>query len=53
MIIIIEFRIIKGTLYLFLMGRGDFSRPDFGRLKPSLPRTNAPINKFRSFYEPQ
>jgi hypothetical protein len=46
-----ELRINKGTLYLFLMGRGDFSlparsvsaeagRPDFGRLKPPLPRTD-------------
>ena len=26
---IIELRINKGTPYLFLMGRGDFSRPDF------------------------
>ena len=25
-----------------LMGRGDFDRPDFGRLKPPLPETNAP-----------
>jgi hypothetical protein len=38
---IIEPRINKGTLYLSLMGRGDFSRPDFGRLKPPLPRMNA------------
>jgi len=44
----IELHINKGTLYFFLMGRGDFSlparsasaeagRPDFGRLKPPLP----------------
>jgi len=37
----IELRINKGTPYLSLMGRGDFSRPDFGRLKPPLPQTNA------------
>jgi len=36
-ILIIKLRINKGTLYLFLMGRGDFSRPDFWRLKPPLP----------------
>src|SRR4030067_2501927 len=38
----IEFRVKKGTVYLFRMGRGDFSRPDFGRLKPPLPQTIAP-----------
>jgi hypothetical protein len=36
-----ELRINKGTLYLSLMGRGNFSRPDYGRLKPPLPRMNA------------
>ena len=37
----IEFRINIGIVSLFLMGRGDFSRPDFGRLKPPLPQTDA------------
>jgi hypothetical protein len=32
-----EFHVNKGTVYFFLKGRGDFSRPDFGRLKPPLP----------------
>jgi hypothetical protein len=45
----IELRISKGTLYLFLMGRGDFSRPDFGRLKPPLPQTNPPKTSFITF----
>jgi hypothetical protein len=39
LIINIEFHRIKETVYVFLMGRGDFSRPDFGRLKPPLPET--------------
>jgi hypothetical protein len=50
---IIEYRISKGILYLFLMSRGDFSRPDFGRLKPPLPKANTPINKFHYFCEAQ
>jgi len=37
--ITIELRTNKGTPSLSLMGRGDFSRPDFGRLKPPLPQT--------------
>jgi hypothetical protein len=32
----------KGTLYLSFMGRGDFSRPDIGRLKPPLPQEITP-----------
>ena len=37
----IELRINKGTARLLLMGRGDFSRPYLGRLKPPLPETKA------------
>ena len=44
-----ELHINKGTLYVFRMGRGDFSRPDFGRLKPPLPQTNAPKTCFITF----
>jgi len=36
-----ELRINKGTVCLPLMGRGDFSRPYLGRLKPPLPETKA------------
>ena len=39
----------KGTLYLFLKGRGDFSRPDFGRLKPPLPQTIVPKSSSIAF----
>jgi hypothetical protein len=35
----IEFHRIKEIVYVFLMGRGDFRRPDFGRLKRPLPET--------------
>jgi hypothetical protein len=28
--------------FLFLTGRGDFSRPNFGRLKPPLPQMSEP-----------
>jgi hypothetical protein len=35
---ITELHLNKGTPYLSFMGRGDFSRPDIGRLKPPLPR---------------
>jgi hypothetical protein len=35
---ITELHINKGTPYLSFMGRGDFSRPDIGRLKPPYPR---------------
>ena len=45
----IEFRVKKGTVYLFLMGRGDFSRPDFGRLKPPLPWSIAPKSSSIAF----
>ena len=45
----IELRINKGTLYLFVMGRGDFSRSDFGRLKPPLPEMNASKTSFITF----
>jgi len=31
------------------MGRGDFSRPDLGRLKPPLPQTNAPKTSFITY----
>jgi len=31
------------------MGRGDFSRPDFGRLKPPLPRGDIPKISSMSF----
>ena len=41
-VIITELRINKGTPYLSFMGRGDFSRPDIGRLKPPLPQEITP-----------
>jgi len=42
----------KGILNLFLMGRGDFSRPDFGRLKPPLPQTDfIPLFEKRIIYK--
>jgi hypothetical protein len=46
---IIELRINKGTIYLSRMGRGDFSRPDAGRLKPPLPETNSLITSPNNF----
>jgi hypothetical protein len=46
---IIEFRINRGTPSFPFTGRGDFSRPDFGRLKPPLPLTNAPKISFITF----
>jgi len=39
---IIKLGINKGIVCLLLMGRGDFSRPYPGRLKPPLPETKAP-----------
>jgi len=45
----IELRINRETLCLSLTGRGDFSRPDFGRLKPPLILTNAPKTSFITF----
>ena len=38
----IEVRINKGIPYFPLMGRGDFSRPDFGWLKLPIPRVDIP-----------
>jgi hypothetical protein len=46
---IIELRINKETRHLLLKGRGDFSRPDFGRLKPPLPKGTAPKRSFITF----
>jgi hypothetical protein len=46
---IIELRINRGTLCLSLTGRGDFSRLDFGRLKPPLPLRNAPKTSLITF----
>lgn len=34
------------------MGRGDFSRPDFGRLKPPIPKTDV-LKKFHYFCDAQ
>jgi len=45
----IELRINKGTPYLPRKGRGDFSRPDFGRLKPPLPITTVLRTGFITF----
>jgi uncharacterized protein with HEPN domain len=45
----IELRINKETRHLLLKGRGDFSRPDFGRLKPPLPKGTAPKRSFITF----
>jgi len=46
---ITELRINRETVCLSLTGRGDFSRPDFERLKPPLPLTNAPKTSFITF----
>jgi hypothetical protein len=46
---IIELRINKGTFHFLPMGRGDFSRPDFRRLKPPLPQKDSPKRSFITF----
>jgi hypothetical protein len=46
---IIELRINKETFHFLPMGRGDFSRPDFGRLKPPLPQKDSLKRSFITF----